>query len=57
MCIRDRVWDNKKMYRYRQDKRGIVGAINKLKQYFGIEGYTLVEEHDLSLIHISFILA
>ncbi|MEO3495961.1 phage portal protein, partial [Phocaeicola vulgatus] len=40
------VWDNKKMYRYRQDKRGIAGAINKVKQYFGIEGYTLVEEHD-----------
>lgn len=34
------------MYRYRQDKRGIAGAINKVKQYFGIEGYTLVEEHD-----------
>ena len=32
------VWDNKKMYRYRQDKRGIAGAINKVKQYFGIEG-------------------
>ena len=33
------VWDNKKMYRYRQDKRGIAGAINKVKQYFGIDVY------------------
>lgn len=40
------------MYRYRQDKRGIVGAINKVKQYFGIEGYTLVEEHDHGLPNV-----
>lgn len=40
------VWDDKKMYRYRQDQQGLAGVVNKVKQYFGIEGYVLVDEKE-----------
>lgn len=38
------VWDNSYLRRFKQDKKGIKGTINNLKEYFGIEGYSLVEE-------------
>ncbi len=34
-------WDNKYLYRYRQTKAGLKGAVNKLKEIFGIDGYEL----------------
>lgn len=35
------VWDNKYLYRYKQDKSGVRGTMNKLKEMFGIDGYVL----------------
>lgn len=37
------VWDKTYMYRYRKDKAGLKGEFNKLKEFFGMEGYSLVE--------------
>lgn len=38
------VWDEKYMYRYRQDKEGLKGKLNILKEWFGMSGYALVEK-------------
>lgn len=35
------LWDSKYLYRYRQTKAGLKGAVNKLKEIFGIDGYEL----------------
>ena len=33
------VWDERNMTVYRRSERGVAGAINRLKDYFGIDGY------------------
>lgn len=38
------VWDEKKMYRYRRDKKGLKGLALDFIEYFGLEGYVLDEE-------------
>lgn len=38
------LWDNKYLRRYRQAKTGFKGAVNKLKEVFGIDGYELDSE-------------
>lgn len=38
------VWDNKYMHLYRQEQQGIQAAVSKIKQLFGMEGYTLVDK-------------
>ena len=37
------VWDNEYLTRYRQAKTGIEGAVNVVKNYFGMDGYEVVE--------------
>lgn len=36
------VWDDVNLSRYRQSKIGIRGAVNRVKDYFGFDGYELV---------------
>lgn len=38
------VWDDEFKYTYRQDRKGIKGAINTIKELFGLEGYELVSQ-------------
>lgn len=40
------VWDNKYLRRYRQDVAGFKGAVNKVKQLFGLDGWSLVSEQE-----------
>lgn len=35
------VWDNTHYMRYRQDKKGIKGATNKAKEFFGFDGWVI----------------
>lgn len=36
------VWDKDCFYQYRQSKQGFKGAVNAVKDFFGLDGYTLV---------------
>lgn len=38
------VWDEEYLRRYRRDVRGFRGAVTKVKELFGLEGWTLVSE-------------
>ena len=40
------VWDEKYLYRYRRDLKGVKGAVNKLKKLFGLDGWSLVSESE-----------
>jgi hypothetical protein len=44
------VWDDTYLTRYRQSKTGIVGIVNGIKDYFGMDGYEVVyrREHGFS---------
>lgn len=48
------VWDKDYLYTYRQEKQGIAGAINKVKEMFSISGYKLVkkEKHNFERIPV-----
>lgn len=50
------VWDNENLYRYKQDKNGINGAISKIKEYFGLSGYKLIskEPHNFPFIPVAY---
>lgn len=37
-------WDDEYMYTYRQDKQGLAGAVNKIKEWFGMSGFTEVSK-------------
>lgn len=36
------VWDDHYLSRYKQNKLGLAGAVNRIKNYFGMDGYELV---------------
>lgn len=38
------VWDEKKLYRFKKDNTGTAGVLNKIKEAFGLKGYTLISE-------------
>ena len=38
------VWDNKYLRRYRRDVQGFRGAVTKVKELFGLDGWILVDE-------------
>ena len=38
------IWDSENYYRYRQDLNGLKGIISRTKDFFGLDGYTLVEK-------------
>lgn len=38
------VWDEKYLRRYRRDVQGFQGAVTKVKELFGLDGWTLVSE-------------
>lgn len=49
------VWDKEYMYTYRQDKQGLAGAFNRVKEFFGLSGYSLVgspKRHGFSRIPV-----
>ena len=50
------VWDDNYLSRYKQAKTGIKGAVNKAKDYLGIDGYTLVyrKPHGMSRCPVSY---
>lgn len=50
------VWDNKYLYRYKQDLKGASGAMNRVKEFFGLSGYTLVSkrEHGFTRIPVAY---
>lgn len=50
------VWDNEKLYRYKHDKSGITGTINKIKEVFGLSGYKLISEepHNFPRIPVAY---
>lgn len=37
------IWDEHNFYRYKQDLNGLRGVVNKTKEWFGLEGYSLIE--------------
>lgn len=41
------VWDNKYLSRYKKNSKGVKNIINKTKDFFGLEGYTMVGEPTL----------
>lgn len=40
------VWDNKFLRRYRRDLKGVRGAVSKVRELFGLEGWSLVSEEE-----------
>lgn len=40
------VWDEKYLRRYRRDVKGVRGAVAKVKELFGLEGWVLVDEDE-----------
>lgn len=51
------VWDKYTMTRYCRSNKGIVGAINSLKEMFGIEGYSQVGEslpHGFGMVPVAY---
>ena len=37
------VWDDQYLYRYKQSKIGFLGMVSSIKDFLGLDGYTLVE--------------
>lgn len=50
------VWDDKYLYRYKQDLVGAKRIVNKVKEIFGLSGYTLAEkkEHGFPFIPVCY---
>lgn len=50
------VWDEKFLYRYKQDKTGVAGVVNKVKKYFGLSGYKLISQelHNFPFIPVAY---
>lgn len=50
------VWDNIYLYRYRQDKKGTNGIINRIKTVFGLSGYTFASKkaHGFDFIPVAY---
>lgn len=50
------VWDESKLYRFKQDASGIKGTINKIKEIFGLSGYSLISEepHNFPSIPVAY---
>lgn len=50
------VWDEKKLYRFKKDKTGAVGVLNRIKEIFGLRGYRLVSEepHNFPFIPVAY---
>ncbi|MCM1295404.1 MAG: phage portal protein [Muribaculaceae bacterium] len=51
------VWDEKYLYRFRRDIRGARGAVTKIKEWFGLDGWVLdaePEEHGFKRVPVSY---
>lgn len=50
------VWDNKYLRRYRRDVQGFRGTVTKVKELFGLDGWTLVseEEHGFERVPVAY---
>lgn len=57
MCHWVEVWDDTYIYRYKEETNGVKGVVNKIKNVFGIDGYTLIskEPHNFGFIPVSYI--
>lgn len=51
------VWDDTYIYRFKENYSGVAGTINKIKNKFGLDGYSLVskEPHNFPFIPVSYI--
>lgn len=43
-CRYVELWDESRLYRFREQRTGFAGAVNKVKELFGLDGYELVSE-------------
>lgn len=50
------VWDEKYLRRYRRDVQGFQGAVRKVKEMFGLDGWTMVsqEEHEFNRVPVAY---
>lgn len=50
------VWDNINLYRFKKDNTGAVGVLNRIKEIFGLKGYTLISEepHNFPFIPVAY---
>lgn len=51
------VWDDRFMYRYKCDQKGIRGAVNSVKKWFGLDGWREIEPpepHNFNRIPIAY---
>jgi hypothetical protein len=50
------VWDEKNLYRFKKDKTGAVGVLNRIKELFGLKGYQLISEepHNFPFIPVAY---
>lgn len=50
------VWDNKYLRRYRRDVQGFRGAVTKVKELFGLDGWVMVseEEHGFERVPVAY---
>lgn len=46
------VWDEKYLRRYRRDVQGFRGAVTKVKELFGLDGWTLVSEEEHGFVRV-----
>lgn len=50
------VWDKTNLYKYRYNKTGVKGKVNKAKEWFGLDGWELIESqpHNFNRIPIAY---
>lgn len=56
-CRYVEMWDDTTMYRFRQQRKGVKGALNKLAESLGLDGYELVssELHGFAFCPVAYI--
>lgn len=50
------VWDRQHYYLYRQEEQGVLGMVNKIKDYLGLEGYKLInkKQHGFQRVPVAY---
>ena len=50
------VWDDKNLYRFKHGNTGVQGTVNRIKEMFGVSGYTLVstEPHNCPFLPVAY---
>jgi hypothetical protein len=57
LCHWVELWDSTYIYRFKESTTGVSGALNKIKEIFGIDGYSLVsqEPHNFTFVPVAYI--